>query len=131
MDRRVGRQVLSFTESLFLEIGLVQTTLGISNRRLGRRRAATKSLNRRSEYDHVVSVLFGSRSRLRARLGFGVKTSWPVPVPSFLRIPIDHCLLSDDFHVTSVEVGSSIGSDHLPLVVTASLKEADKRVAKR
>lgn len=62
-----------------------------------------------------------------ARLGFGIKTSWPAPVPSFLRIPIDHCLLSDDFNVTSVEVGSSIGSDHLPLVVTASLKEADKR----
>jgi len=56
------------------------------------------------------------------RLGFGIKTSWPVPVPSFLRIPIDHCLLSDDFQVTNVEVGSSIGSDHLPLVVTAYLR---------
>jgi endonuclease/exonuclease/phosphatase (EEP) superfamily protein YafD len=63
------------------------------------------------------------------RLGFGIKTSWPVPVPVFLRIPIDHCLLSDDFQVTNVEVGSSIGSDHLPLVVTASLKEKDKNVA--
>jgi len=50
------------------------------------------------------------------------KLGWPVPVPGFLRIPIDHCLLSDDFQVTSVEVGSSIGSDHLPLVVTARLK---------
>ena len=56
------------------------------------------------------------------RVGFGINTSWPVPVPGFLRIPIDHCLLSDDFQVTSVEVGSSIGSDHLPLVVTARFK---------
>jgi endonuclease/exonuclease/phosphatase (EEP) superfamily protein YafD len=63
------------------------------------------------------------------RIGFGIKTSWPVPAPSFLRLPIDHCLLSDDFQVTSVELGSSIGSDHLPLVVTASLRKVDKNVA--
>jgi len=56
------------------------------------------------------------------RVGFGIKTSWPLPFPAFLRIPIDHCLLSDDFQVTIVNLSSSIGSDHLPLVVTARLK---------
>ena len=58
------------------------------------------------------------------RVGFGLRASWPVPVPGFLRIPIDHCLLSDDFRVTNVEVGPPIGSDHLPLVVTTYLREA-------
>lgn len=65
---------------------------------------------------HFTSLL--ERSRLRdSRVGFGVHSSWPAPLPSFLRIPIDHCLVSPSVAVTSRHIGPSLGSDHLPLVV--------------
>lgn len=72
------------------------------------------------------SPYFGSLVRdagLRdARLEFGLKTSWPLPLPSFLRLPIDHCLISDDVGVDQVQVGAHIGSDHKPLVVELRIK---------
>jgi endonuclease/exonuclease/phosphatase (EEP) superfamily protein YafD len=52
-----------------------------------------------------------------ARLGFGLKTSWPMPLPSFLRMPIDHCLISQELRVEAVEISAHIGSDHRPLIV--------------
>ena len=52
-----------------------------------------------------------------ARMGFGLKTSWPIPLPSFLRLPIDHCLVSKDIHVERFEIGSRTGSDHLPIII--------------
>jgi len=56
-----------------------------------------------------------------ARMGFGLCTSWPMPLPSFLRLPIDHCLVSDDLEVTRLQIGPNIGSDHRPLIVDLSL----------
>lgn len=59
--------------------------------------------------------------------GFGIQPTWPtpvawLPVPSlFLRVPIDHCLVSSDVRVTRRIVGESIGSDHFPLVVDFEL----------
>ena len=52
-----------------------------------------------------------------ARLGFGLSASWPNPLPGFLQIPIDHCLVSEEVEVTSVKTGPRTGSDHRPLVV--------------
>ena len=52
-----------------------------------------------------------------ARLGFGIKPSWPMPLPAFLQLPIDHCLVSDEVTVTSIRTGKRTGSDHRPLIV--------------
>jgi endonuclease/exonuclease/phosphatase (EEP) superfamily protein YafD len=58
------------------------------------------------------------------RKGFGLNCSWPLPLPSFLQIPIDHCLVSDDLVVAGVTTGKRTGSDHRPLVVSLRLKQA-------
>jgi len=50
-------------------------------------------------------------------VGFGLLTSWPMPLPSFLRLPIDHCLVSRDVMVKDVQIGDKINSDHRPLIV--------------
>ncbi len=51
------------------------------------------------------------------RHGFGVLGSWPAALPGFMRIPIDHVLISDDVSVTGCRHGAATGSDHLPLIV--------------
>ena len=65
------------------------------------------------------------RSGMRdARLGFGLETSWPTPLPGFLRIPIDHCLVSDGVQVEDARIGRSIGSDHRPLMVDLQIQKS-------
>jgi endonuclease/exonuclease/phosphatase (EEP) superfamily protein YafD len=55
-----------------------------------------------------------------ARVGFGLSPSWPAPLPSFLQIPIDHCLVGEGITVEDVRTGAYTGSDHRPLVVNIS-----------
>ena len=52
-----------------------------------------------------------------ARLGFGLKTTWPMPLPGFLRMPIDHCLVSSELQVANLEIGEHVGSDHRPMII--------------
>ena len=60
-------------------------------------------------------------TRLRdSRRGFGLQPTWPAQIP-WLRIPIDHCLVSPEIIVHRRQVGRRIGSDHLPIVVDFSL----------
>ncbi len=59
--------------------------------------------------------------RLRdSRAGFGVQPTWPAGWP-WLRIPIDHCLVSEGVRVHARRVGPPVGSDHLPLIIELSV----------
>lgn len=48
-------------------------------------------------------------------LGFGLGRTWPAQFAP-LGIRIDHCLLSSQWRSQRVDVGPSLGSDHLPVV---------------
>ncbi len=56
-----------------------------------------------------------------ARVGAGVGPTWPIPLPSLLRIPIDHCLTSGDVRVEAIRTGPRTGSDHDSLVVDVAV----------
>lgn len=60
--------------------------------------------------DHLSVLADSARGR-------GLATTWPSPLPRFLRIPIDHLLHSSHFVTLSHEVLSGIGSDHRPIFV--------------
>ncbi len=55
------------------------------------------------------------------RRGFGLHGTWPNAWPSFLRIAIDHVLVSPDIGTRQREVGPDIGSDHRPVFVELEL----------
>lgn len=54
--------------------------------------------------------------------GYGINTSWPTNIP-FLRIPIDHCLISTRGSVKTFKRGPSVGSDHFPIIVEFGFTE--------
>jgi len=55
-----------------------------------------------------------------SRHGFGIQPSWPVECLP-LRIPIDHCLVSDGIAVHSRRIADDVASDHFPVLVECSL----------
>lgn len=58
-----------------------------------------------------------------ARDGFGIYPSWPTFLPTpFLRIPIDHVLVSGAIAVHNFRTLTSVGSDHLPTLTDISIK---------
>ena len=60
---------------------------------------------------------FISRMKLKdSRTGFGVQASWPTILPYFL-IPIDHCLVSENFIILDRFLGPDLGSDHYPVLI--------------
>ncbi len=63
---------------------------------------------------------------VNARRGFGVLPTWPVPI-GWLRIPIDHILVSPEIGVGSLRVGPDVGSDHLPLVADLVVRPSGAR----
>lgn len=72
---------------------------------------------------------FMSQAGLKnARQGFGLVPTWPLKTnyPPYSKmpvlftrlfsIPIDHCLISPEIKVAKIRAGSSVGSDHRPLI---------------
>lgn len=57
-----------------------------------------------------------------ARKGHGLAPSWPTFLPIGM-IPIDHVLLSDDLEAVEFRTLPSVGSDHLPVLVTVQRKK--------
>ena len=57
-----------------------------------------------------------------AARGFGLHRSWPAQFAP-LAIRIDHCLLSPHWRSIAVDIGPSLGSDHLPLVADLRLQK--------
>ena len=55
-----------------------------------------------------------------SRNGFGLQTSWPSFMP-LLSIPIDHFLYKGDIKILQRSIGSSVGSDHFPVLVKIKL----------
>lgn len=66
---------------------------------------------------------------VNAARGRGYVPTWPTWLPvGFVRIPIDHFLMSGGLRVQQVRTSSDIGSDHLPViadVVLAGPRKAD------
>ena len=69
---------------------------------------------------HHYQRLVDTSGLRNAREGFGVKPTWPLFLP-FAMIPIDHCLVSDDIRVSGFDTGPTIGSDHLPIIVSLAI----------
>ncbi|HEX2140159.1 MAG TPA: endonuclease/exonuclease/phosphatase family protein, partial [Woeseiaceae bacterium] len=57
-----------------------------------------------------------------AALGHGYLPTWPAGF-SLLKIPIDHCLVSDALRVVDFRTGEDFGSDHLAIVIDLAIAE--------
>jgi endonuclease/exonuclease/phosphatase (EEP) superfamily protein YafD len=71
-----------------------------------------------SPYFQELLAATGLRDSAR---GWGLQPSWPT-MSLLLRVPIDHCLISPELHVTERTLGPDIGSDHFPLLVTLAVQ---------
>lgn len=71
-------------------------------------------------WSHGFQYLQALSSLRDSQLDYGLTPTWPAHLP--IRIPIDHCLVSEKVHVLSRHTGEDFGSDHLPLVVTVAVE---------
>lgn len=67
-------------------------------------------------YCYAFKKLLRDANLRNSQCGFGIQATWPNQ-PFFLRIPIDHCLISEEIEVSKRFIGPDVGSDHFPLVI--------------
>lgn len=56
---------------------------------------------------------------------FGIQPSWPAHLPTLMRIPIDHVLVSEEIVVHNRFLGLPTDSDHLPVIVDISVTDTN------
>lgn len=67
---------------------------------------------------HSFRQMLHQSKLVNSQNGFGLQSTWHGNLPPIMRIPIDHCLHSPSIFTIKRTIGSHIGSDHLPLLVT-------------
>ncbi|UDQ98036.1 endonuclease/exonuclease/phosphatase family protein [Lentisphaerota bacterium WC36G] len=70
-----------------------------------------------SPFSYYFKKLLKDGNLTNSQCGFGLQTSWPAKL-FLLRIPIDHCLISNDIQIIDRKIGSNIGSDHNSLIIS-------------
>ncbi|MGZ5383334.1 MAG: endonuclease/exonuclease/phosphatase family protein [Acidimicrobiia bacterium] len=70
-----------------------------------------------STWSRGFALVAGGADLINSQRGFGVQPSWPAGYPLFA-IPIDHLIHSPELTTIDRHLGESLGSDHLPLIVT-------------
>jgi len=68
-----------------------------------------------SPWSYAFKMLCSEPRLTNSQYGFGLQATWPANRLAILRIPIDHCLHSDDLVTLNRSLGPPLGSDHLPL----------------
>lgn len=74
-----------------------------------------------SPYSYHFKHLTSSLKLKDTRTGFSVHGTWPTYLP-FMRIPLDHCLISQNIETIDRYNGPDIGSDHLPIVCVLAIE---------
>jgi len=62
--------------------------------------------------------------------GRGLFGSWPAWLPG-ARISLDHCLISASIRVIDKQLGPSVGSDHLPVIVDLQVPSSNDGISRR
>jgi endonuclease/exonuclease/phosphatase (EEP) superfamily protein YafD len=68
-------------------------------------------------WSHAVKqIATASNTHIVDGLRWSIELKTQLPLLPFMKLPIDHLLLSDEFEVKSIEVEEGLGSDHLPII---------------
>lgn len=71
------------------------------------------------------SSAFSGLAQHGLRRASGLAPTWPAALHGLLGIPLDHVLVTPHWMVVSRQVGPDLGSDHLPVLLRLSLRDAD------
>lgn len=75
-------------------------------------------------WSYNFNKLLSNGGLIDSERGFGFQPTWCAFWSPFSQLfPIDHCLVTNDFHVSDRQILENIGSDHLPLQVDLRFKQ--------
>jgi len=81
-----------------------------------------------SSFSPVFTDFLNESNMKDSRQGFGFQPTWNSLFPPFLRIPIDHVLLSETVDVKSRRVGPRVGSDHRAIVIDLVVGKPEEKI---